>query len=407
MNNDEFYLSFENNFRGTREHIINSLCNYDGSLNYCCKNFENPKVLDIGCGRGDWLHKLKEFELDGIGLEINRSMVQSCRDVGLDVLEGDALALMNTFDDHTFAIISIFHVAENLNSDYLDKLLSECRRLVCPDGLLIIETSSIDNLIISTNRRSVDNTQITHINVNELTFRLANLGFKSSITHFINSGPLSNTGKMNLTRVLNGILKDVCIISSLSDFLNDGLNKSKLMIEESFEIGLATLDAASEFDHELNILRKQVSVQNLEIFELRRTLIDLQKSFLILNNFSNKFRNNLFFKLFSYIFRSLIRMKKVFLLFLRNSIKVMFRISRKITPLRLINLIKGNEILLPIFFLIFKRLGMKSLTIKFMKTFSKTKSYATISTKLNERLLKRYKESSNSKKIFNQFKNLL
>ena len=61
MNKDEFHISFENKFRDTREQIINSFCNYEGSLNYCFKNYANLNVLDIGCGRGEWLQKLKSW----------------------------------------------------------------------------------------------------------------------------------------------------------------------------------------------------------------------------------------------------------------------------------------------------------------------------------------------------------
>ena len=406
MNKEELYLSFENKFRGTREQIINLLSNYDGSLNYCFNNFNNPKILDIGCGRGEWLQKLKELGLDAIGIENNRKMVEFCRELELNVLEGDAISLMNTFDDESFTIISIFHVVEHLNSDYLDELLTECKRLMCPEGLLIIETPSIDNLIVSSNHFYLDNTHITHINSSQIIFRLENLGFKSSRPYFINSGPLSNAHNMNLTRVLNGISQDLCIISSLSDFLNHDLNESKLIIEDSLDIGLTTLNAASEFDHELNILRSNVFDQNKEIRELKKNLLDLQRNFQVLNNFLNKLQNNIFYKFFKYIMKFLRRIKKKFFSILKKIIKLIFHFSKTVTPLRLINIAKSNQTLLPIIFLIFRRLGMKSLTLKFITIFSKTKSYSTITTKINHRLLKRFKISSNSKKIYKQLKNL-
>ncbi len=407
MNKDEFYLSFENKFRGTREDIINSLSNYDGSLNYCCNKFDLPKLLDIGCGRGEWLQKLKEFGLDATGIEINPRMVQTCRDLQLDVLEGDAISLMNSFEDQTFAIISIFHVIEHLNSDYLDELLSQCRRLLCPEGLLIIETPSIDNLIVSSNHFYLDSTHITHINADQITFRLQNFGFKSSRSYFINSGPLSNADNMNLTKVLNGISQDLCIISSLSGFLNDDLNKNKLMIEESLDIGLTTLNAASDFDRDLNLLRNKVFHQNLEIFELRQNLIDLQKSFHRFDSYFHKIRSNFCYKLAKYIIKALIKIKNICILTLRSILQVIFSFSKNITPLRLIDIAKKNQIFLSILLIIFRRFGLKSLTSKFITIFSKTKSYSTASTKINERLLKRYKESSNSKKIYQDLKNLL
>ena len=178
------------------------------------------------------------------------------------------------------------------------------------------------------------------------------------------------------------------------------------MIQKSLQIGLTTLNAASEFDHGLNILRNKVFDQNLEIFELRRTLIDLQKRFEVFNSFFNKLRNNIFYKAGNYVVKILFKLKKIFISILRNIFQLIFSFSKKITALRLINMIRENEILLSIIFFIFKRVGMQNLSSKFMTAFFKTKTFSNISIKLNQRLLKRFNESSNSKKLYKQLKNL-
>ena len=49
-------------------------------------------VLDLGCGRGEWLEVLKDRGLQARGVDINRAMLERCRAIGLDVAEGDALA---------------------------------------------------------------------------------------------------------------------------------------------------------------------------------------------------------------------------------------------------------------------------------------------------------------------------
>ena len=115
---------------------------------------------------------------------------------------------------------------------------------------------------------------------------------------------------MNLTKVLNSIAQDLCIISSSSDFLNDVSNKSSLMIEKSLQIGLTKLNSTSDFYHGLNMLRNKVFDQNLEIFELRRTLIDLQKCFEVFNSFFNKLRNNICYKAGNYVIKILFKLKK-------------------------------------------------------------------------------------------------
>ena len=104
--------------------------------------------------------------LDGTGIEINSKMVEYCNDLEFDFLEGDAISSMANFEDQTFSIISIFHVVEHLNSDCLDELLSEFKSLMSTEGLLIIDTPSIDNLIVLTNNFYLENTHITHINAN-------------------------------------------------------------------------------------------------------------------------------------------------------------------------------------------------------------------------------------------------
>ena len=49
----DFYTEFENNFRGSREQIINVLSNYDRLIDYILDSDSKPSLLDIGSGRGE------------------------------------------------------------------------------------------------------------------------------------------------------------------------------------------------------------------------------------------------------------------------------------------------------------------------------------------------------------------
>ena len=64
-----FYTEFENNFRGSREQIINVLSNYDGLIDYILDSDSKPSLLDIGSGRGDWIQKCNAKGFKSIGLE--------------------------------------------------------------------------------------------------------------------------------------------------------------------------------------------------------------------------------------------------------------------------------------------------------------------------------------------------
>ncbi len=39
-------------------------------------------VLDLGCGRGEWLEVLREESLYGRGVDLNRAFIHKCRDEG-------------------------------------------------------------------------------------------------------------------------------------------------------------------------------------------------------------------------------------------------------------------------------------------------------------------------------------
>ena len=56
-----FYVEFEDNFRGSLEQIYHILSNYDGLIQHILDTDNEPSLLDIGCGRGEFLLKSGRF----------------------------------------------------------------------------------------------------------------------------------------------------------------------------------------------------------------------------------------------------------------------------------------------------------------------------------------------------------
>ena len=94
-----YYLEFENNFRGERKNIIEKLVIYDSLINLMTQLNGNLNFLDIGCGRGEWLEKWKFQFVDCIGIESDQSMVDFCRNLNLNIISEDALLALKNIPD--------------------------------------------------------------------------------------------------------------------------------------------------------------------------------------------------------------------------------------------------------------------------------------------------------------------
>ena len=117
------YLEFEDRFRGERNSIIKQFKNYDKLINLAIKDIDEPKMLDIGCGRGEWLQYWRNIIPNSYGIEIDHSMIEICRNFGLNIIEGDAIEAIKKFKDNTISIITIFHVIEHLEQDILSNII--------------------------------------------------------------------------------------------------------------------------------------------------------------------------------------------------------------------------------------------------------------------------------------------
>ena len=128
------YLGFEDQFRGSPEDISRGLSGY-------VELFAGQSdVLDIGCGRGEFLELLRARGISSRGIDVNQAMVEASRARGLSVDAGDALAYLSSIGDGALGGVFAAQVVEHLSPDYLGTLLETAAHKVRPGGLIVLET---------------------------------------------------------------------------------------------------------------------------------------------------------------------------------------------------------------------------------------------------------------------------
>lgn len=167
------YNKFENHFRGTKEEIKNSQRMY---LPY----FEGKKdVVDLGCGRGEFLELLKEKNINAIGVDTYSDFVKECRKKKLKVVQADALGYICEREDETLDGIFAAQLAEHLKMSELAQLCQQAYSKLKFGGCLILETPNPTCLSIYTNAFYIDPTHSKPVHPKTLEYLLRDAGFSS------------------------------------------------------------------------------------------------------------------------------------------------------------------------------------------------------------------------------------
>lgn len=145
---DAMYLNFEERFRGPEEEIKDRVRVYLPYVQQACEHTGDAPVLDVGCGRGEWLELLKENNITARGLDLNDVMVNKCRDAGLEVVRSDAVAYLRGIESESLGMITGFHIVEHLPFTTMVALFDEAFRVLKPGGIVIFETPNPENIMV-------------------------------------------------------------------------------------------------------------------------------------------------------------------------------------------------------------------------------------------------------------------
>ena len=170
---DALYASFEDQFRGSREEISRRLQVY---IPFLKEARITEGVLDVGCGRGEWLQLLHSEGIEARGVDRNRVFIEACRSAGLNVIEEDALNYLRSQPDNSLSAITAIHFVEHVPFETLIAVVDEIRRTLKPGGLLIAETPNPENFMVGSCNFYADPTHRNPIPSETLKFLLESRG---------------------------------------------------------------------------------------------------------------------------------------------------------------------------------------------------------------------------------------
>ena len=186
------YAVFEDTFRGSHADIASRQRRY-----LAC--FEGASgVLDIGCGRGEFLELLRDSGVPARGIDANPEMVERCRERGLDATRADALAYVAALPDESLGGLFAAQVVEHLEADYLLQLLASLHRALAPGTRIVLETINAGSWMAFFSAYLRDITHRHPLHPDTLSYLLRAHGFVD--VEVVYSGPVPEASRLQRVR---------------------------------------------------------------------------------------------------------------------------------------------------------------------------------------------------------------
>jgi SAM-dependent methyltransferase len=184
---DALYVSLEDRFRGDVQIVAQRQSEYIPFVSKVAS--PSTPVLDLGCGRGEWLLLLKEKNIASIGIDSNDAAVAECTALGLEVKKAELLSTLNATPSNSLGAVTMFQVLEHLPFNLVVEVIREALRVLIPGGIFIGEIPNCETLRVGASTFWIDPTHQRPLYPAVLEFIAAQVGFQSVEGKY--SSPLS------------------------------------------------------------------------------------------------------------------------------------------------------------------------------------------------------------------------
>jgi SAM-dependent methyltransferase len=173
------YFAYESRMRGATEVVREKQRGY-------VEDFRRAApVVDLGCGRGEFLLLLREAGLEAKGVDVDADMVAYARGEGLEVEHTGAVEYLESLADGSLGGIFAAQLLEHLPASTVVRLLELAAAKLRPGGLFVAETiNPLSPLALRNYFADLTHAQPLVPETLELLARQA--GFASVETRFLN-----------------------------------------------------------------------------------------------------------------------------------------------------------------------------------------------------------------------------
>jgi 2-polyprenyl-3-methyl-5-hydroxy-6-metoxy-1,4-benzoquinol methylase len=210
------YIGFEDLFRGSVDEIRAR------QADYADRFAGTSDVLDLGCGRGEFLDLLRERGVSAIGVDMNAAMVEECRARGLRAHHADALEFLTGVQDESLGGLTALQVVEHFEPAYLVGLLNTACAKLRPGAAIVLETINAACWVAYFESYIRDITHVRPLHPETLKFLVVAAGFDGADIHF--RSPIAEGGRLQRDRTDN-VPRDVADLVQTVNANVDRLNE--------------------------------------------------------------------------------------------------------------------------------------------------------------------------------------
>lgn len=147
---------------------------------------QGDSVIDLGAGDGTWLHLLRDFGVNGVGVDLDPVKVSEMKACGLNAVHADVLEYANNLTSYVDGL-TMLHIIEHMNPEQAVRIIRSISAKFTYRGRILIVTPNFSNPVVSQMNFWLDVTHIRPYPAELLQAILTAIGFRTIISATMNN----------------------------------------------------------------------------------------------------------------------------------------------------------------------------------------------------------------------------